>query len=311
LIPLNSEETAMQNAEQFCAALFCRKIETLLAALGFPQLSLAWNKTLRNFNIENASQSPLKSFQNWLQREGSLSPEAASRLLEKIQHHLVHTHTGFVLNQARFERDIQNARVFANRTGKQFGFDSEFHGFVRFDDSIWQHIRRSQQPNFETVSVALHRDMHRFMNSLFEQVSKIELVKEHRSKLQYQRPQKVTLPSEFMGGETLRSMRKFCGMSLNEVSVRLRIKQEVLQCIEENDFEKFQAKLSKSYLDSYVFSMIKEYLKTGCFQFSEASLRNFNAEVRNFLNKRILKTSVDYRKLRKSFGRIYHSRAAI
>ncbi len=156
LITVLPEPTSIENAYRFIKSCYYRRLRLSkrLAAIR-PTIEMAMD-----------SKNPLniKSPSDLFREVSKVNPEGATRLKEEIERF----RPKLIVNQARTQTDVDIGFSVKTVCKKYFGIDMDYVGYLDYDSSVWQAVRKKRPLMFEFPNSRLVSSIERMTQYLLK-----------------------------------------------------------------------------------------------------------------------------------------------
>ena len=129
ILTILPEPTSIENTYRFIKAAYYRRLKTMEELLDIePLLNQVMNSKM------SASLSPV----DMIKKVTELNPEMGEKLSQEITKFRPH----LIMNQARSQADIDIGFSIKTICKKYFGIDLEYLGYLDYDASVWQSVKK-------------------------------------------------------------------------------------------------------------------------------------------------------------------------
>lgn len=151
------EPTSIENTYRFIKSVFYRRLKMID---GIEAIEPLINETM-NAKISHASQmSPADLVKKIIET----NPEVGLR----IKNELAQFRPNLIINQARSQADIDIGYSIQSICRKYFGIEMNFPGYLDYDQSVWQSVRKRKPLLIEFPNSRLVNNFDRIVNKLIE-----------------------------------------------------------------------------------------------------------------------------------------------
>jgi flagellar biosynthesis protein FlhG len=156
IVTVLPEPTSIENAYRFIKSAFYRKLRSAPA--------LAQVGHLIDAAMEGKNSLGIKTPSDLYREVNAVSPEAAIRMKEQI----ARIQPRLILNQVRTQTDIDVGHSIKSVCKRYFGIDLEYLGYLDYDTSVWQSVRRKRPFLVEFPNSRLVASIDRITQNLFK-----------------------------------------------------------------------------------------------------------------------------------------------
>jgi flagellar biosynthesis protein FlhG len=150
------EPTSIENTYRFIKAFYHRRLKTIEELL---DLAPIINKAM-NAKLSTSSNTPADLVKR------VIAVDEASGM--KLKHELGKIKPHLIMNQVRSQNDIDIGFSIQSVCKRYFGLDMEFVGYLDYDSSVWQSIKKRKPLLMEYPNSKLVSNFDRIVNKLLE-----------------------------------------------------------------------------------------------------------------------------------------------
>jgi flagellar biosynthesis protein FlhG len=156
IISMLPEPTSIENAYRFLKSAYFRKLR------GCPQLKNVTD--LIDMAMDGKNERGIKSPADLFREVNAVCPEAGMRMKEQI----ARFQPKLVLNQVRTQTDIEVGFSVKGVSKRYFGIDLDYVGYLDYDTTVWQAVRRKKPFVTEFPNSRLVGSIDRITHYLFK-----------------------------------------------------------------------------------------------------------------------------------------------
>jgi flagellar biosynthesis protein FlhG len=156
IVSMLPEPTSIENAYRFLKSAYFRKLR------GCPQLQNV--ASLIDTAMDSKNLQGIKTPADLFREVNAASPEAGMRMKEQI----ARFQPKLILNQVRTQTDIEVGFSVKNVSKRYFGIELDYLGYLDYDTTVWQAVRRKKPFVVEFPNSRLVSSMDRITQYLFK-----------------------------------------------------------------------------------------------------------------------------------------------
>lgn len=150
------EPTSIENTYRFIKSVFYRRLKMVD---GIGDIEHLINDTM-NAKVTSGQTSPA----DLLRKISEMNPEVGYR----VRQEMAHFRPNLIINQVRSQADIDIGYSIQSICRKYFGIETTFPGYLDYDQSVWQSVRKRKPLLIEFPNSKLVNNFDRIVNRLIE-----------------------------------------------------------------------------------------------------------------------------------------------
>jgi flagellar biosynthesis protein FlhG len=150
------EPTSIENTYRFIKSVFYRRLKMVDGIGDIEQLI---NDTM-NAKVTSGQTSPA----DLMKKISEINPEIGFR----VRQEMAHFRPNLIINQVRSQADIDIGYSIQSICRKYFGIETVFPGYLDYDQSVWQSVRKRKPLLIEYPNSKLVNNFDRIVNKLIE-----------------------------------------------------------------------------------------------------------------------------------------------
>lgn len=151
------EPTSIENTYRFIKSVFYRRLKMIE---GVNEIEALINESMNAKVTSGATTSPA----DLVRRITEMSPEVGLR----IKNEMADFRPNLIINQVRSQADIDIGYSIQSICRKYFGIEMTFPGYLDYDQSVWQSVRKRKPLLIEYPNSKLVNNFDRIVNRLIE-----------------------------------------------------------------------------------------------------------------------------------------------
>lgn len=151
------EPTSIENTYRFIKSVFYRRLKMIE---GINEIDYIIEEAMSSKLSPGSTTSPA----DLVRRISEMSPEVGL----KIKADLAHFRPNLIINQVRSQADIDIGYSIQSICRKYFGLEMTFPGYLDYDQSVWQSVRKRKPLLIEYPNSKLVNNFDRIVNRLIE-----------------------------------------------------------------------------------------------------------------------------------------------
>lgn len=150
------EPTSIENTYRFIKSVFFRRLKMVD---GVSDIEHLINESM-NAKVTQGQSSPA----DLMKKISDLNPEVGYR----VRQEMAHFRPNLIINQVRSQADIDIGYSIQSICRKYFGIEMTFPGYLDYDQSVWQSVRKRKPLLIEYPNSKLVNNFDRIVNRLIE-----------------------------------------------------------------------------------------------------------------------------------------------
>lgn len=150
------EPTSIENTYRFIKSVFFRRLKMID---GVSDIEHLINESM-NAKVTQGQSSPA----DLMKKISDLNPEVGYR----VRQEMAHFRPNLIINQVRSQADIDIGYSIQSICRKYFGIEMTFPGYLDYDQSVWQSVRKRKPLLIEYPNSKLVNNFDRIVNRLIE-----------------------------------------------------------------------------------------------------------------------------------------------
>lgn len=150
------EPTSIENTYRFIKSVFFRRLKMVE---GVSDIEHLINESM-NAKVTQGQSSPA----DLMKKISDLNPEVGYR----VRQEMAHFRPNLIINQVRSQADIDIGYSIQSICRKYFGIEMTFPGYLDYDQSVWQSVRKRKPLLIEYPNSKLVNNFDRIVNRLIE-----------------------------------------------------------------------------------------------------------------------------------------------
>ena len=151
------EPTSIENTYRFIKSVFYRRLKMID---GISEIEPLIEESMNAKLSQGGTTSPA----DLVRKITELNPEAGRRIKEEMSHF----RPNLIINQVRSQADIDIGYSIQSICRKYFGIEMTFPGYLDYDQSVWQSVRKRKPLLIEYPNSKLVNNFDRIVNRLIE-----------------------------------------------------------------------------------------------------------------------------------------------